>query len=299
MTRPTPTAHRNLPAFRRMGTGLCRMAATALAGGLLCATMVRFSPGFGLDEKQLDPSLSRETQAAIRRSHDRERNLPRFYAGAIKRMLVGDLGTSVTLGQPIRELLAERAPVTIELMAWGIAGAWTMAALLAIPAAALRAPGLGGFCTVLSGVPAALPAAGIAILLFRLGASPTCTIALVIFPKVYQYLHNLLRHGYAMPHVVLARAKGLRARGIFVRHVLAPARPQLLALAAVSVNMAFGAAIAVEAVSDLPGLGQLAWKAAVARDLPVLVMLTLIVALATQLANFVADMCSPAAGRHA
>ena len=299
MTRPIPTAERTLPAWRRIGAALFRMAATALAGGLLCATMVRFSPGFGLDERQLDPSIGRETQAAIRRVYDRERNLPHFYASAIERMLVGDLGTSVSLGRPIRELLAERAPVTIQLMAWGMAGAWTMAALLAIPASASQSPGLSGFCTVLSGVPAALPAAGIAILLFRLGAPPTCTIALVIFPKVYQYLHNLLRHGYAMPHVVLARAKGLHAPGIFVRHVLAPARAQLLALAAVSVNMAFGAAVAVEAISDLPGLGQLAWKAALARDLPVLVMLTLLIALATQLANFVADMCSPAAGRPA
>jgi len=40
---------------------------------------------------------------------------------------------------------------------------------------------------------------------------------------------------------------------------------------------------------DLPGIGQLAWKAAVARDLPVLVVLTAIITLATQLCNSVSD----------
>ena len=282
-----------------MAAALTRIAATALAGGLLSGTMVRFSPGFGLDEKQLDATLSSRTQAAIRHSHDHERDWLRFYAAYLKRMCRGDLGISTALGRPIRELLVERAPVTFHLMLWGIAGAWTLAALLAIPASAMRSPGLGGICTVLSGVPASLPAAGIAILLFRIGASPVWTIALVIFPKVYQYLQNLLRHGYAMPHVVLARAKGLRAHRIFFRHVAAPARGPLLALAAVSLNIAFGAAIAVEAISDLPGLGQLAWKAAGARDLPVLVILTLLVTLGTQMSNLMADWLSPSAGRQA
>jgi peptide/nickel transport system permease protein len=76
-----------------------------------------------------------------------------------------------------------------------------------------------------------------------------------------------------------------------MRHVLPPAAPQLIALAAVSVNMAFGAAVAVEAICDLPGLGQLAWKAAMARDLPLLVVLTVMIVLMTQVSNLLADAC--------
>lgn len=299
MTPGMPSAESRPTARRRVTAALVRIAATALAGGLLSATMVRFSPGFGLDEKQLDPALSRETQETILHSHDRERNPVRFYAGYVEHMFTGDFGTSVTFGRPIRELLAERMPVTVGLMVWGIAGAWVLAALLALPAAAGRSAWLTGICGVFGGVPACLPAAGIALLLFWLGASAKWMIALVIFPKVYQYVLNLLRHGYGSPHVLLARAKGVRPHRIFTRHVLLPARAQFVALAAVSVNLAFGAAVAVEAVADLPGLGQLAWKAAVARDLPVLVALTLMITLATQVSNCVADLCSPAAGGNA
>jgi ABC-type dipeptide/oligopeptide/nickel transport system permease component len=107
----------------RVGRALLRIAATALAGGLLCAAMVRFSPGFGLDEQQLDARLSRESQEAVRRSHDQERNPLRFYAAWWKRVLAGDLGFSQSLNRPIRELLADRAPATIDLMLWGTAGA--------------------------------------------------------------------------------------------------------------------------------------------------------------------------------
>jgi ABC-type dipeptide/oligopeptide/nickel transport system permease component len=53
--------------------------------------------------------------------------------------------------------------------------------------------------------------------------------------------------------------------------------------------MAFGAAIPVETLCDLPGVGQLAWKAAMARDLPLLVSLTMLITLLTQACNAVSD----------
>jgi ABC-type dipeptide/oligopeptide/nickel transport system permease component len=73
-----------------------------------------------------------------------------------------------------------------------------------------------------------------------------------------------------------------------------PAAPQLLALAGVSVSIAFTASIPVEALCDLPGLGQLAWKAALSRDLYLLVTLTMIVALVTLVANSFSDLLSQA-----
>ena len=56
--------------------------------------------------------------------------------------------------------------------------------------------------------------------------------------------------------------------------------------------MAFGASIPVETLCDLPGIGQLAWKAAMARDLPLLVTLTMLIAVLTQLCNAVSDWVS-------
>ena len=256
--------------------------------------MVRFSPGFGLDEQQLDARLSRQSQEAVLRSHDQERNPLRFYAVWGKRVLTGDLGFSQSLNRPIRELLADRAPATLDLMLGGIAGAWVLAAVFCIPAVARRLRRLAAVSSVSSGMAASLPAAGIAILLFRLGGSAKWMIALVLFPRLYQYLRNVLQQASGMPHVLLARAKGLRWQPLLWRHILLPARAQLIALAAVSINMAFGAAVAIEAICDIPGLGQLAWKAAAARDLPVLVVLTVMIALVTQMSNLAADLCTPA-----
>jgi peptide/nickel transport system permease protein len=77
-----------------------------------------------------------------------------------------------------------------------------------------------------------------------------------------------------------------------LRHILPVAAPQLLALAGVSISIAFAAALPVEVVCDLPGIGQLAWKAALGRDLELLVNLTMIITVVTLLANSAADAAS-------
>ena len=73
------------------------------------------------------------------------------------------------------------------------------------------------------------------------------------------------------------------------------ATPQILALAGVTVSTALAASIPLEALCDSPGMGQLAWQAALGRDLPLLVNLTLIVTLITLGANLAADLVGIAA----
>jgi peptide/nickel transport system permease protein len=64
----------------------------------------------------------------------------------------------------------------------------------------------------------------------------------------------------------------------------------MIALAGITVSIALGASIPVESLCGLPGVGQLAWQAALSRDLPLLVNLTVLVTLVTLLANSGADV---------
>jgi peptide/nickel transport system permease protein len=107
---------------------------------------------------------------------------------------------------------------------------------------------------------------------------------------VYRYAKNLLVHTYQSPHVLAAQAKGLGNLRVLFAHVVTPAAPQLAALAGISVSLAFGASIPIEVISDTPGIGQLAWKAALDRDLPLLVNITVFIALMTLVANSLADL---------
>jgi peptide/nickel transport system permease protein len=126
-----------------------------------------------------------------------------------------------------------------------------------------------------------VPTALLAFLCLMAGAKASLVVALALAPRIFRFARNLLVQAYGASHVDMARARGVKETRILLAHVLQPAAPQMLALAAASASMAIGAAIPVEAICDVPGLGQLAWQAAMARDLPLLVNLTMLVALAT------------------
>jgi peptide/nickel transport system permease protein len=283
--------------IQRIARHLAALIVTTLIAGLLGATLVRFGPGFETDEQQLDPRLNARSIQAIQQSHLSEHRLLPFYVHFLARMVSGDLGVSRSLARPVTELLLSRVPVTLQLMAAGILGGWLLGLALAFSAVAVRNPVYDFVCTAVSSLFLCVPTAILALVLFFAHGPARFSIALLIFPKVYRYARNLFADAYTQPHVLAARARGLSGARILFHHVTPWVAPQLFALAGVSLGVAFGAAIPIEVLCDLPGIGQLAWTAALARDLPVLVSLTLLVAAVTQLANAASDVAIAASTR--
>ena len=266
------------------------LVATVLLGGLLSAVMVRLAPGFDVDEQQLDPRLSSESIHALKAAREDERNVVRFYWHSLERAAHGDLGTSISLNQPVRTLIRARAPLTLRLVGLGILLSWAVAIALALSAAWMRAATYDFVATVISGTFLCIPAAVLALLSVLWRVPGAIAIGMIVFPRVYRYARNLLGKAYSMPHIVTARAKGLSEWRILFWHVVPLAAPQMLAVAGVSVSIAVGAAIPVEALCGFAGVGQLAWQAALARDLPLLMNLTILVTLVTLMANSGADV---------
>jgi peptide/nickel transport system permease protein len=208
----------------------------------------------------------------------------------MKRAAKGDLGTSLALGQPVRTLLRDRIPLTLRLLTMGLGLAWMLTLTLALSAAWLRVSVYDALTTAIGGTLLCLPAAVLALLSVLWNLPGSLAIALIVFPRTYRYTRNLLLKAYSRPHIITARAKGVGEARILFWHVVPVVTPQLLAVAGVSVSMAVGAAIPVEALCGLAGIGQLAWQAALARDLPLLVNLTILVTLVTLLANSGTDV---------
>ena len=266
------------------------IVATALLGGFLAATLVHLAPGFNTDEAQLDPRLNSASLQALKQVRADQNNVFRFYAHSLRRALKGDLGVSLSLGQPVSDLLRQRIPLTLRLVGLGFLFSWSAVMALALSAARLRISAYDGLATVMSGTLLCIPAAVLALLSVLWNVPGALAIGLIIFPRDYRYTRNLLAKAYTLPHVLAARAKGLGEGRILFWHVIPLAAPQILAVAGVSVSLALGAAIPVEALCGLAGIGQLAWQAALSRDLPLLVNITILVTLVTLLANSGADL---------
>jgi len=273
---------------------LLAIAATVLLGGFLSATLVRMAPGFDSDEELLDPRLNSQSLEALRAERAAQHNIFRFYAAYLGKAAHGNLGTSQTLNRPVRELIGERLPLTLRLVGVGLLLGWMLALSLAMSAALARVSAYEIFASSLGGFFLCIPAAVMALFFVYANAPAYLAIALIVFPNVFRYTRNLLDKSYQMPHILTARAKGMGEVRILLWHVLLVSGGQLLALAGVSVSMALGAAIPVEALCGVPGVGQLAWQAATARDLPLLVTITVLVTVITLVANSSSELAGEA-----
>ena len=261
-----------------------------LAGGFLAATLVRYSPGFGVDERELDPRLSQSSLEWIRSQH--QQSLIRYYGSYLWAAIHGDLGVSESLHRPISQLLNERFRVTLRSVSLAVLVAWSAAFALATLTWLFRGWIFDLSCTLLSGFLLSLPAAVIALLFVYLRAPVFLAIAVVLFPKLFRFIHNILSHASVQPHVLAAKARGIGKSQIFLRHMLAPAATTLVALLGISTSMGFGSAVPIEALCDSAGIGQLAWFAAMNRDLPLIMNLTLVATLITVACNSLADYSS-------
>ena len=269
---------------------LRRILFTAVAIGFAGATLVRLGPGFGVDERELDSRLGPLSRQAIETDRASERNIVVYYAGYLRGLIHGDLGFSRSLNRPVGELFAERLPLTLASLGYGVAGGLSFGFLLAACTVISRVAFIDLLSGTLAGLCVSIPAAVMAVALLWWGAAGQWAIALTVFPQVYRYASNLLSSAYQSQHVVTALAKGLSGARIFSMHVIWPVIPQLVALTGISVTLAFAASIPIEAICDLPGIGQLAWKAALSRDLPLLVNITMLVGFMTLIVHGIADL---------
>ncbi|HEY1936875.1 MAG TPA: ABC transporter permease [Candidatus Angelobacter sp.] len=275
--------------LRFWGSALLRLVAVMLMASFAGAMLMRVAPGFTSDDQELNSSLSAQSISAIRHARMADANIPQFYAQYLLSLLKGDLGTSRSLNQPVKDLLRERLPVTLANLAFALAVGWLIGLALAIAAQMWNVRGLTFLANGLSGTFISTPAAAMAMIFLLLRWPPAFAAALLLFPKIYRYTQNLLQQSCDMPHVLTARAKGAGSWRVLAWHVAPIALPQLIALVGVSISIGIGVLLPIEVVSDVAGIGQLAWQAAQSRDLPLLVNLTMIVTFVTVCSTLISD----------
>lgn len=286
------------PNLFRLGLQrLLLLAGLGLCGALVSATLVRFAPGFGVEERELDPRWNAQSVEALRQQQAHQGGVFSFYFHYLSALAHGDLGESDSLKRPVRELLRQRLPVTGISVIRGLALAWLAAGIVGSFGLASRGGLYEASSTAFSSLLLSLPSAVVAMLAVQWRAPVFCAIGVVVFPRLHRYIRTLLVRAYEQPYVLAARTRGLGNRAILLRHVLPVAFPALLALLGVSFAIAFGAAIPIEALCDSPGMGQLAWQAALSRDLPLIVNVTLVVCLVMLAANSLADLAGRAFAR--
>jgi len=246
--------------------------------------LVRFAPGYLSDAREMDVRYSSAVRAELTVEAIRTKSYFGLVAAETSGWARGDAGISRQFGVPVTELLAPRMSVTGGLLLKSLLLAWAAAIAAAIAASAPRKP--SWLWQVPVAILLALPAAAMATLcLMSDSGGPALVLALLIAARDFKFLCQALRKVWLDPCILQARAQGVALHRMLRWHLLPAIAPQLGPLASLSIVTALSAIVPVEVLFHVPGLGQLAWNAAMNRDLPVLLAITALMALAVMCAG--------------
>jgi len=255
-----------------------RILLLMLLAGAGTILLVRFAPGFFSDEREMDAKYAQAVQTELNQETEQAQSLRLIAIREVKSWLHGDFGESRQYHVPVAELVGARLRVSGLLLGQGLGYGWLLAFCTALPVSALRkgAQIWGLPFTILLAVPTAAMAT--ACILAETGG-PVVVLSLLIAAREFKFLRSLLEGAWHSPYLLQGRAQGLAPQALVRMHILPNVAPQLGALATLSIVTALGAFVPIEVIFNVPGLGQLAWSAVMNRDLPVLVAVSLLMAL--------------------
>ena len=243
---------------------------------------------------------SPESLAAMRRQYGLDRPLPAQYAAWLSRSARLDFGDSLVDGRPGRDKITAALPTTLALALLAAALAFGVAVPLGAALGWLdRRPLVRATSSALYAA-YALPVAALALLVLRAGAPwgartvagmlpAAAVLALAETVKLARYQRGALLDALAADYVTTARAKGRGPAGV-VAHALANALLPMVTLVGSELPALLSAGVIVEQVFGLHGIGMMAFDAVMARDVPLLLGITTVGAVATLAAVFAADV---------
>ena len=219
-------------------------------------------------------------------------------------VLQGDFGRSFRTGQTVLQAVAERLPVSLELMLLAQLGALTIGIPLAIACAVRSGGAFDRFMTGSAFSMLSVPAFLSAILLIYLFAVelrwlpatgympfhedpvgnlrafvlPALTLALGEWPVLMRVLRSDMIATLQEDYIAMARAKGLKPSRILLVHALKPSSLTLVTVTGINIGRLIGGTLIVETIFALPGIGRLLLSAIFTRDLIILQGVVLLVA---------------------
>lgn len=259
------------------GLHLFSLLALASLGTVL---LVRCAPGYFANAGEMDAQHSEHAQELVRTQQEREGSPLQAWLHFCHDVLHGDLGRSHQYDVPVRTLLLPRLRVTGKLLLMAAVPAPLLALLCALPCSLVRTPALQRWAAVatLAGVAVPVSVLASAALLSGLGG-PAAVLLAMLAVRDFRFFSRLLRRQSRAPYLVYARACGVSQVRSIWQAILRPIWGQLLSVITLSCVTALSALIPIEVIFGIPGAGQMAWTAAMNRDLPVLLAATLLMTL--------------------
>lgn len=303
---------------------LLQMIPLLLGISILSFLIIKSAPGDPL-VVYIDPNKpppSAEDMANLRAKLGLDQPVMVQYVSWLGSALQGDLGFSLTGRRAVSAEIGDRLPATLLLGLSSLLVALLLSIPIAILSAVRRYTLLDYIITTLSFIGISMPAFFLALLLMQIfsvqlrwlpttgmrdvrenyqGMAAVADVALhLILPTIalgtaslarwVRYQRSSLLDVLSQDYIRTARAKGVPEGRILRFHALRNALMPLVTLVGLSIPQLVSGSFIVEFVFGWPGLGLLAVNAALKRDFPIIMGVTMLTAIFIVLGSFLADL---------
>lgn len=235
----------------------------------------------------------------------------------LRNVLRGNLGYSLTTRRPVAEMIMQRVPNTLRLTVLALLSTLLLAIPLGIISGQYQNSLFDQAVSVITLVGFSLPNFWVGLMLIYVfgvflkwlpvvgmaGATgggfreaikhmilPIATLVLVDVGSWMRYQRAGIIEAMQQDYTRTARAKGLSERAVFFRHVWRNALLPIVTFLGLSLNSLIGGSFLVEFVFSWPGMGRLGVEAALARDYPVVMAVTMLSSVLLAVGNLLADI---------
>ncbi|MBB3899715.1 ABC transporter permease [Roseococcus suduntuyensis] len=244
----------------------------------------------------------------IREQYGLNRPIIVQYAEWLWRAVRGDLGRSLFYPESVANLIMSRLPVTLSLAGAGLVIALLISLPLGIIAALKRNTWVDRGALGVAVIGQAMPNFWFGLLMiFFFGLTlgwlpisgsdtwlhfvmPAITLGWFSAPVLMRLTRGGMVEVMTSDYIRTARAKGLPARVVVLKHALRNAIIPVVALCSVQFGNMLSGSVIIETVFALQGIGYLAWEAISRRDFPVVQGILLLVALFYVALTLLADI---------
>ena len=234
------------------------------------------------------PAATREAIEEIRRSLGLDQSLPIQFGVYVRDLTRGDLGKSLTTGQPVRSDLMSRLPASLELTGCGLLLAISVALPLGVLAATRPGSWVDHFCRMLTTAGVSLPIfftglllvyvfyflldalltgdLGVAGAILRQLALPAITLGLFAMAPIARMTRAAMLGVLSSDFIRTARASGLDRRTVLLTYAFRNAMLPVVTTLGMVFSFLLGANVLVEKVFAWPGIGSYALEALLVSD---------------------------------
>jgi ABC-type dipeptide/oligopeptide/nickel transport system permease component len=269
--------------------------------------MIHIVPGDPV-EQMLGEGAAPGELAQLRHSLGLDRSLPAQYGHYLWQLAHGDLGNSFKFQAPVRRIIFERYPATLQLAFLAL----LVCAAIAIPAGVLAAHrrgsgvdrGVGVFTLLGLAIPN-FALGPLLILLFsielgllpvsgRAGPAfyilPAATLGAALAAILTRMVRGSMLEELSSDYVRTARAKGLSTAAVLFRHAFRNALIPIITILGLQFGTLLAGTIVTETIFSWPGIGRLTVQAISSRDYPLLQGCILVIAVSYVVVNLFTDL---------